>query len=50
MEQGLQEAVCVCVCVCVYALGCVQLFVIPWTVACEACPICVHPDLHSLRI
>ena len=40
MEQGLQEAVCVCVCVCVcvYALSCVQLFVIPWTVACQACP------------
>ena len=25
---------CVCVCVCVYALSCVQLFVISWTVAC----------------
>ena len=27
---------CVCVCVCVCTVSCVQLFVTPWTVACQA--------------
>ena len=30
------QALCVCVCVCTQSFSCVQLFVIPWTVAYQA--------------
>ena len=45
--------VCVCVCVCVFAviivqlLGCVQLFAIPWTAACQA-SLCIYVTLLPL--
>ena len=37
LEIGLSfEHTCVCVCVCACTLNHVQLFVTPWTVACQA--------------
>ena len=31
----IHTRVCVCVCVCVWVLGCLCLFMTPWTVACQ---------------
>ena len=36
VSRTLHLCVCVCVCVCAQSLGCVQLFVTPWTIAHQA--------------